>query len=73
MRAVVPAFVLLAAACHGGVDEIVTSCPTPAEVAAIDAALDLSFESDQPGAELVCSAAAGSVDPRTRRSGRTTR
>ena len=44
------------------VDIILSSCPTEAELAAIDADLSLTFQSDPSSGTLVCTAAAGSRD-----------
>jgi hypothetical protein len=44
------------------VDAILSSCPTAAELAAIDADLALTFESDPSSGTLVCNASAGSRD-----------
>ncbi|MDX6479346.1 MAG: hypothetical protein QOG29_1933 [Gaiellaceae bacterium] len=44
------------------VDPLIATCPSAADVAAISADLDLSFESDPTGGTLVCTAAAGSAD-----------
>ena len=46
----------------GTVDPLIATCPSGADVAAISADLDLSFESDPTGGTLVCTAAAGSAD-----------
>ena len=46
----------------GTVDPLIATCPSAADVAAISADLDLSFESDPTGGTLVCTAAAGSAD-----------
>jgi len=43
-------------------DIILSSCPSEAELAAIDADLTLAFESDPSAGNLVCTAAAGSRD-----------
>jgi hypothetical protein len=46
----------------GTVDAFIANCPSAADVAAISADLDLSFESDPTGGTLVCTAAAGSAN-----------
>lgn len=46
----------------GTVDPLIATCPSAADVAAISANLDLSFESDPTAATLVCTAAAGSAN-----------
>jgi hypothetical protein len=46
----------------GTVDPFIAACPSAADVAAISADLDLSFESDPTGGTLVCTAAAGSAN-----------
>ena len=46
----------------GTVDPMIATCPSAADVAAISADLDLSFESDPTGGTLVCTAAAGSAN-----------
>ena len=46
----------------GTVDQLIATCPSAADVAAISADLDLSFESDPTGGTLVCTAAAGSAN-----------
>jgi hypothetical protein len=43
-------------------DLILSSCPTEAELAAIDADLTLTFESDPAAGNIVCSSSAGSRD-----------
>lgn len=44
------------------VDTLIASCPPAADVAAINAGLSLSFESDPTGGTLVCTAATGSAN-----------
>jgi hypothetical protein len=44
------------------VDDLLSSCLPAAEIAAIDADLDLSFEGDPFGGPLVCTAAEGSAN-----------
>lgn len=44
------------------VDDVLASCPPAAEIAAIDADISLSFESDPTAGTLVCTAAAGSAN-----------
>ena len=46
----------------GTVDPLIATCPSAADVAAISADLDISFESDPTGGTLVCTAASGSAD-----------
>lgn len=46
----------------GTVDPMIATCPSAADVAAISADLDISFESDPTGGTLVCTAAAGSAN-----------
>lgn len=49
--------------CGATVDECLSACPTAAEVAAVDARIDLVFEADPSAGEgLVCTAAEGSAD-----------
>jgi hypothetical protein len=44
------------------VDILLASCPSEAELAAIDAGLNITFEADPSTGELVCTASAGSRD-----------
>ena len=46
----------------GTVDAFIAICPSAADVAAISADLDISFESDPTGGTLVCTAASGSAN-----------
>ncbi|MHA2428660.1 MAG: hypothetical protein ACXADB_11615 [Candidatus Hermodarchaeia archaeon] len=44
------------------VDDVLATCPTAAEITAIDANIDLQFDADPTAGEFVCTAAAGSAD-----------
>ena len=44
------------------VNAVIAQCPTPAEVAAIDRDLTLTFESDPTSGQTVCTAAQSSRD-----------
>lgn len=44
------------------VDEVLAACPSSADIALVDAELDLQFEADPSAGALVCTAAAGSAD-----------
>ena len=44
------------------IDDLTSGCPTAAEVAAFNAALDIQFDSDPTAGTLVCRASAGSAD-----------
>ncbi len=44
------------------VDEVLAACPSAADIALVDADLDLQFEADPSAGALVCPAAAGSAD-----------
>jgi len=65
-RALVPLLLALAAigvpsaAQAQSIDDIFARCPTPAEIAAIDAIMTISIEGDPTGPALVCTAAGGS-------------
>ena len=44
------------------IDEVLATCPSAADIALVDADLDLRFEEDPSAGTLVCTAAAGSAD-----------
>ncbi len=44
------------------IDEVLAECPAAADIAIVDAALDLRFEDDPTAGTLVCTAAEGSAD-----------